>query len=355
MIRKFTHQLAFCAAALLMLATSCKKDETKAVISSNPTGGTLSASATTVSLSKTTLTSNAVTFSSTNPNFGYSAGVTSTLQIAAKGTNFASPKEVVLSGKNVSQSYTVQDFNAVLLAFNMATGVSGQVEVRMKYTPTSTSTTTVTPVVYSNVLTITATPFALASYLYVPGAYQNWTPATADSLVSPTSNGVYTGFVYFSSDKSFKITPAKNWNASYGDAGSGTISLSASGNLSAPGAGMYQLTVNTTKGTISYVYYGNNWSVIGDAAQGWSTDVATTFNSSANTFTTTTSLLASGGYKFRADNNWTLSLGDVSPVTGQLTSNNGANIAPPATAGKYLITLNFGNPLTAPSYTVVKQ
>jgi hypothetical protein len=351
-----TKILTFGGLALLVLA-SCKKDGAIVTVDNSvTTAATLSASTTSPTLTKATLTVNAITFTTTAPKYSYSAAYSNTLQVAVKGTNFAKPKEVPFAGTTPTQSFNIQDFNNILLGLNLPSGTSAQVEVRVKSSLSSTE-----GIVYSNVLTLTATPFALISYIYVPGSYQStistaqWTPATADSLVSPKGNGVYTGYVYFITGGEYKITPAKNWNASYGDAGSGAISLSSGTNLKAPTTtGLYFVTVDLVKNNISLTSADHLWSVIGDGAIDWNTDVDMTFNQNANVYQVTRALVSSGQIKFRADHAWSLSYGDVSPVTGQLTSSNGNNLAVPAT-GNYLITMNWGDPLLAPTYKLVKQ
>ncbi|SDT63775.1 SusE outer membrane protein [Mucilaginibacter mallensis] len=356
MKRFLANILAMSSVALLML-TSCKKNDTL-VVTSGGKAGAFSASSTNIVLEKSMFadTSTVVTFNFTTPKYGYQAAVTNTMQFDSVGDNWKKPTSVALTVKSTSLSYNTADFNAMLLKMNFKAGVVSQVNVRVVSSISSSVTST-----YSSVLTLNVTPFSLVSYIYVPGSYQStittsqWIPATADSLVSPTANGVYTGYVYFQSGSQFKITPQKNWNASYGDAGGGAISLTASGNLTAPAAGLYLLTVDLNQNKITYTTYNHTWSLIGDAAIDWNTDIAMPFVQNSNVYQVTTALKNSGGYKFRADDAWTISYGDVTPVTGQLTSNNGANLTPPAVAGTYTVSLSFGNPLLGPTYTVVKN
>jgi hypothetical protein len=350
-----TKFLAFGSVALLMLA-SCKKNDP--IIKTNGgTAGALTANTTTPVLDKAKLadTTKVVSFTVTTPVYGYSAAVTNTLQIDSTGDNWKKPMSVTLGTKVLSQSYSTGDFNALLLKLNLPAGKPSQIQVRVEHSLGAGAAP-----IYSNVLSLTVTPFNLISYVYLPGSYQNtdpnkqWSPTTADSLVSPTGNGVYTGYAYFQAGSQFKVTPAKNWGSSYGDAGGGKISLTSGGNLTAPAAGLYLVTVNTNTGTIAYSAYDHTWSVIGDAAIDWNTDVNMTFNQNANAYQVTTTLKASGSFKFRADNAWTLSLGNMAPVTGQLTSTNGANLSAPVD-GIYLVSLSFGDPLLAPGYTLTKQ
>jgi hypothetical protein len=351
-----TKFLAFSSIALLMLA-SCKKDETKVVATSGK-GGALQASATTIVLTKANIANTAVTFTSTLADFGYKAAITNVLQIDVASDNWAKPKEYTMSAGALSQSFSVPDFNALLLALNLPTGTASQVQARIKSQISANSAP-----VYSNVLALSVTPFALISYVWVPGEYQNtdastkkqWQPATADSLVSPTGNGVYTGYVHFyTASSNFKVTPANNWNASYGDAGSGKISLTGGNIVSPKTPGLYLVTVDLNANTIAFASADHLWSVIGDGDIDWNTDIDMAFNQNANVYQVTTALNSTGHIKFRADHAWALSLGDVAPVTGQLTSNSGGNIAIPSN-GNYLVTLSYGDPLLGPTYKLVKQ
>ncbi|MVN21399.1 SusE domain-containing protein [Mucilaginibacter arboris] len=230
------------SSVLLMLFSSCKKDETK-IVAAIGTAGTLTASTTTPALSLATSSNTAVTFSfAATPVTGYQAGITYTLQMDKAGNNFASAREI--SATTPSTAVTVGALNTVLLNLGLPTGTSSQIQVRTK----SVIAANETPV-YSNAVTLTVTPYSLTSYVYVPGGYQGWDPtsATVPSLASPSSNGIYDGTVVVpatTTDFGFKITPAKSWNVSYGSgSGSGTLSTTG-GNLTFPSAGTFKLHVD---------------------------------------------------------------------------------------------------------------
>lgn len=252
MKKRFTQFLALSGVMLLMLA-SCKKDENRVVVSSNPSSGTLSTSATTISLSKATLTNNAITFTTTKANFGYNAVITNTLQLAIKGTNFATTKDVILGG--TSQTFTVQDFNNMLLALNLHADTAAQVDARIKYSISNTATP-----VYSNTITLNATPFSLASWLYVVGSFEGWNLANVDSIKSATSNGIYTGVVNFTAgNRDFLILPKKTtYDNKYAtndpvNTTSSTVAVGAPNNLFAPTtAGKYLITLDINANTISF-------------------------------------------------------------------------------------------------------
>jgi len=331
----FLKTLALCFIALSLW--SCKKDETRSVATSG-TGGTLKSSATSVVLDRSMLTSNVITFNLTNPDFGYAAAVTNVLQLAAKGTNFANAKEAILPANATAKSYNGLDFNNLLLSLNLPTTSNSDVEIRVK-----SNISLNMPPVYSNVVSVSAKPFPLTSWIYVPGNYQGWNPATADSLVSATGNGVYTGVIAFDGNN-FKITPAKKWDIAYGDAGGGKLSTSG-GDISSISAGSKELVVDLNANTFTITPL--VWGLIGSAIPGsnWSVDFDMKFiNDGKGTWKITTDLIP-GAFKFRKNHDWGTNFGGN--AGGTLTGDD-INVT---TAGNYTITLDIPNN----KYSMVKN
>jgi hypothetical protein len=235
--------LALSGVVLLMLS-SCKKDETKAYSSIGGTG-TLSASTTSPALSKANGDNNAATFNWQSTTVtGNASAITYTLQFDKKGNNFAAAREIAVTG--TTTSVTVGALNSVLLNLGLPDGVAANVDVRLKSVIAPNAAAA-----YSNVLTLTVTPYSLISYVYVPGAYQGWDPAKAPALASATSNGIYTGVINVPASSptlEFKIAPAPNWNTSYGGA-AGVLSTSGP-NILFPSAGNFKVDVNLN--TLTY-------------------------------------------------------------------------------------------------------
>jgi hypothetical protein len=343
-----TKLLALCSVALLLLP-ACKKDGTL-VTATGGKAGTLSSTVTApLVLDKTKLNdpSPAITFSVTAPNYGFSAAVTNTLQIDAAGDNWVNPTSFTLGAKVLTHGFATADFNALLLKLSLPAYTASQVQVRMMHSISAT----IAPV-YSNVLSLTVTPFNLTTYLWTPGAYQGWTPSTSFQLTSPTSNNIYNGIVNFTgSDLNFKVTSDPDWNhTNYGaGATAGTIS-STGGNLLAPADGGILLTVNLATSTIVFT---PQWSIIGDATPGgWGSDTNMLYKASNDTWYITAKLVSDGGQaiKFRFKNDWTINLGG----SGGTLSQGGANITIPNTTpagANYAITLDAN----AKTYTLVKQ
>lgn len=321
-------------------AWSCKKDGEPVVATSGTSGG-LKASASTVVLDRSMLTTNVITFDLTAADFGYAAIVSNTLQLAAKGQNFAADKtkEFSLDAKVMQKSFNGFDFNNLLLALNLSTGANSDVEIRVK----STLSNTLAPV-YSNVLSISARPFPLTNWVYVPGAYQGWDILTADSLISPTGNGVYTGVINFvAAGSEFKITPAKKWDVSYGDAGAGKLSKTG-GNMKNTAASPQLVTVDLNQNTWT-IAPADRWSIIGDAVpgSGWFLDTNMKFiNDGSNLYVLKTNLNV-GEFKFRRNYDWGISIG------------NGAANIKVATAGNYTLKLSINADGKTGTYTMTKN
>jgi hypothetical protein len=359
MKKRLTKFLAVSGIGLLMLP-ACKKDG--ALVTSNGgKPGTLSASTTTPVLDKTKLTdtTSVINFKFTTPNFGFAAAVTNTLQIDPVGDNWANPMSATLGAKVLSQSYSTANFNSLLLKLNLVGGVQAHVNVRIMHS----ISTTVAPV-YSNVVSLTVTPYNLASWVYVPGAYEGWSnPGPAeDSLLSATDNGIYTGIINFTAgNNQFLIVPVKgSWATKYAttaSAGTGNsvsypTELVASGgnNFYAPStAGQYVVTLNTNNNTLT-VAPADYYTVIGDAAQGWSTDIPMKFVNDVNqSWAVTLPLVSSGSFKIRLDDAWGSSWGIPNSgsagygVAGTLNDSSNGNIPVPSN-GTYTVT--FGIPIS---------
>lgn len=327
---------------IFVLLGSCKKDEQRAIATSG-TATTFSASTSTVALSKENADETVLTLEWTKADFGYSAEINNTIQFDVKGGDFSNAKEVTTDVASLSKVFLGAEFNSILLSMDLPIDEPAQLIARLK---TQIKSSTLTPV-YSEVINLEATPFSLISYVYVPGDYQGWNPATADSLTSQKSNGIYDGIIYFPDNDGasfeFKITTAKNWDNGYGDAGDGKLSTDG-GNLKAPGAGSYQIKADLNALTYEMVF--NQMGIIGDATPGgWGTDTDMIFDNGKQTWSVTTHLEANF-LKFRKNHDWGVNYGGADG-TAVL---NGDDIKINE-AGEYAITLDI-NTLT---YSIIKK
>lgn len=319
---------------------SCKKDGTQLVSNVSP-AGTLTASTSTLDLSLANAANTAVTLTFPAPVItGVIIPVTSTIQIDKKGGNFSNPTEVVVT--STSYAPKVSEINAILLGFGFKAEIPAEVEVRLKSAPAPNAIT------YSNVLTLKATPYFAASWVYAPGAYNGWAVATADSLVSPDSDGKYSGIINFPTDQlQFKITPKKSWDLSYGVLADLLSSDGSAANLSVEKAGPQLISINMNDKTFA-IAAADLWSITGSATPlGWGSDIDMKYiNDGKKTWKVTANLLA-GEMKFRMNHDYGSNYGGSG---GNLAFNSNTNI-PVAEAGNYTITFDIPNL----KYTLVKN
>jgi hypothetical protein len=347
-MKKLLKSLLVVSALGMLTLTSCKKNDVPVTATSGKAGA-LTVSNTSITLSKTDTTNNPIlTFTITPANYGYKgAVVTNTIQIDTVGDNWAHPVlTITLATNATTQSYTTAQLNSMALGqFKIAAGKTGNFNVRLE----QTIGTTVAPI-YSAVVPISITPYSIAipiTYVYVVGAYQGWSLNARDTLASPYGK-IYSGIINFPAGGSqFLILPdANDYNNKYATNDSSTpsvtVTVGANNNLVAPAAaGSYLVTLNLTTNTISFELVNVTFSAIGDALQGWSTDVPLTYSNTTQSWVVKTAFVSTGSFKVRQDDAWTTSWGTIATPDGtSLTSANGGNIPVPV-SGTYLFSFKI--------------
>lgn len=262
-------------------------------------------------------------------DYNYGTDVVYTVEIAPKGsTNFV-VLGTVNNLKQLSVSNLVMD-QAVLKVGGLA-NVAADYDLRVTAATTSAGGTLKST---SAAVTINVTPYQLESYIYAPGGYQGWNPATANTLVSSVSNNIYIGYINFpAAGTEFKFTQARNWDTNWGDDGADGTLEPGGANLKSPGAGYYKITVDLNTKTYTMVPYAIG--IVG-AYNGWGAtpDTVMTWDDAQRKFVTTLALPA-GEFKFRINGSWDENYGD-SNKDGVL-DNGGDNLSV-AAAGTYTIT-----------------
>src|SRR5690242_4924787 len=248
--------------AVLLLVAGCKKDlQTVTLNTSNPTTPKLVATESNIALLEARQNNTAIIFNWTRANYNFNGSFTYTLQFAKAGTNFANPVNEG-AGTDVTKPYTEKAFNALMLSLGIVAGTQGNVEVRVKSVMSDS-----VPPIYSNVTSIAVTPYSIEQFLYVPGDYQGWDPASAAIIRSPAKNKQYEGYVGISGGSGeFKFTDAPNWNNGiFGDASTGTSGTVASpgNNFKVTPPGYYKVNANLNTNTWSAT--NTTWGLIGDA------------------------------------------------------------------------------------------
>ncbi|MFA6676039.1 MAG: SusE domain-containing protein [Bacteroidales bacterium] len=223
---------------------------------------------------------------------------------------------------------------------------------------------------YSDPVNINITTYAIdyPEYIYLPGSYQSWTPATAPTIpLSSIQKGYYEGMIDFetvgSGDVEYKFIEQPAWpgdvnHPEYKDftfspievteyvTGANLVTSSTLGgdNVKMP-AGFYDVIVDKKNATLMMIQI-NTLGLIGDAVGGWGEDQAQlTYDSSTSTWTGTANFTGSGSFKIRYNEDWTYSYG--SDGTSNLLMNGEDNISGPTEAGEYTITVDVStNPYT---------
>ncbi|MBK9491814.1 MAG: SusE domain-containing protein [Haliscomenobacter sp.] len=320
---------------LIMAILSCEKDEERLVVMPGA-APVLTASTATPVLKIEDASKEAVKFSWSAADFNYPAGVTYTLQLAKKGTDFKEPIEFN-AGAALSKSYSVADLNTALLRLGIAPNSLGQLDVRVK-----AAVSALVPTLASASASLSATPYlVIIEYpsLYVPGGYQGWAPERAAKLASVKDNKIYEGYVYFGDASEFKMTDAPNWNNGiFGDEGDGSSKKIATpgNNFKVASAGYYLLKADLNDKSWDAIK--TSWGLIGSGTPGgWDSDTDLTYDAATGTWSVTLDLKADE-IKFRANDDWGINFGDTK--ADGLLDYGGDNIKV-AVAGNYTVTLNL--------------
>lgn len=259
---------------------------------------------------------------------------------------FQTARKISVGTNNISKGFFYKDINDWGLGFTKDASNPKPIDLFVKiagsvYTQ-NTQLVVPTDTVYSNYLTLNVTPFlSEPAVIYLPGDYaeNSWSPEKSPMLYSETRNNVYLGYVYL--NKEFKITPAPNWDNSYGGANG---VLEGSDNIKTT-PGFYWMEADLNK--MTYKLTPTVFSVIGSIKGDWGTDFVMAYDTKKNALSVTETF-STGEFKFRKDKKWDFAYGIG--TDGNLTSENGGNI-PLDLSGKVTITLNLWNYLE-PTYSV---
>lgn len=328
----------------IVTLTSCDKGELGPVANtSNPGAPAITSpeSGASFTMTENQASDTLTTIKWTEPDFGFSAAATYSVQLAEAGSNFENPLEIA-SVQKTSVPVVVSELNNLLLSEGFSAGSAHSFQLRV----TASVSDSVSKAV-SEPVALSLTPYTVeVNYpkIYVPGSYQaasgytaNWSPADAPALYSVESDDKYEGYVYMANaDNQFKYTPERDWDEDWGDTGAdGTLEFQGD-NIVLANSGYYKMNVNLND--MTYQIVNTDWGVIGSAtAGGWNSDQDMTYDP-ANKVWTYTADLTAGEIKFRANDAWNIEYGDTG-ADGTLEAG-GENIVVDE-AGNYTITLNL--------------
>ncbi|CAN5436813.1 hypothetical protein BH10BAC3_BH10BAC3_08020 [soil metagenome] len=203
---KNTIQKTLFAALLVLLAVSCKKEETK-VYFDGGTASVLSANQTgTIPMAFVNGSKEAVTFTWTNPNYNFTTGLSSqnvayNFEIDTVGANFTNPnKKVLVLSKELGYMLTQTALNDIMLnQLSLTVDMPHEIEMRI-VSSVAGATPTALP---SNVLKFTATPYSIPPKVDPPTEGTLW--ITGDATKSGWSNPL--GTPYDLNQKFTQVTP----------------------------------------------------------------------------------------------------------------------------------------------------
>jgi len=343
--------------ACSILVISCKKDEDM-LISSQGAKPSFTSSVSQLTLVQSDADKDAVTFTWTATDFGNSSiAYRYILQLDKKGNNFAKPAEFEISESVLSKKMTVAEFNeAVVSKLQVTPGATADVEARVKAVALKLGGGNSSEFVLSDVKTINAKTYEIKiNYrsLWIPGAYQGWSPDKAMTIPSVKDDGKYAGYIYFSTASMFKFASKPNWDGpNYGDGGAGLLSASG-GDLNLPQAGYHWLTADLNAMTWSAEK--RSWGLLGSATPtSWDSDTDMIYDPATNTLKLTLNLTV-GKIKFRLNDDWGFNYGDGddSNAPDGVVDKGGKDIDV-AVAGNYTVTLDFNDPVKF-KYTLKKN
>lgn len=290
-------------------------------------------------------TSDPVSFSWTAADYSLENEISYVLEFDSV-ESFAEPLTIEVS--DLSKEYSAIDFNTLIQNAGIVLETESNLYVRLK----STQAGSFTAPVYSNALTILATPFkAYPDNLYLVGGSTSagWTPANALPFKKIT-DGKFEIYHYLDpAGGGFKFLQVKDWAGDWGKGIDGELLQEGESNVEVAAAGFYRIICDYTNKT--YQVQNAGFGVIGNATPtGWDSDTDLVYDAADKKLKITLTLSV-GEIKFRANDAWDLNYGDNS--VDNVLEEGGANI-PVAEAGEYDIVLDFNDPAQY-TYSLTKK
>lgn len=350
----------------LLIFSACDSDLDKVYYNeSEATPAVLSGIADTYVLDANKAQVTAIEFKWTNPQTGYAAQITNSLQMDLKGKNFGSAITLHSSTEEGPYNITTQDLNSKIMKLCQSYEMEVTVEPYDFEFRIASSISDAADSFYSNVESAQITPFiGDPEYpkVYLPGAYCNWGDPDdsfkqCQLLFSANDDGIYEGWVVFGNQAKdgWKISPEASWNTSWGtddatEKNPASITLATgTGNITCYDKYSYKFSFNKTTLELSIKASADAWGIAG-THNNWGKEAADTpmtlvFESDASGnrayyLTATLDLKADNAWKIRADNEWVNSFG-TNDVEGEFEEAGSDNNFKVSEDGTYTIKLYF--------------
>jgi starch-binding outer membrane protein SusE/F len=359
----------------VFLFYSCKKDETLSVLKMGAAFTELSATTTTLVLDSTNAANtNAITLNWPAVNYGEKVAVTYTLQLDSINDNFIKPVNISL-GNNLSKSFSVLDFNNLVISLGLVPAVAGQIHARViSDVNQSNGLVSSVPTVYSNILTLNVTPYStkptpkypVPDNLYLvgdasPGGWNNPVPIPSQQFTKIDDN-TFGMVIQLTGGNHYVLLPKNgDWSHKYSVPGTpdpmqGEFVPDASKDIPAPPAtGLYKIIIDFVKATYTVTPAAagdipQNLYIVGDATAGlWANPVPVPSQQftqiSSGEFSLTIPLTSGKSYVFLPLNgDWAHKYGGNDKMGGALLKDSSvpaSNTPAPDVSGTYTINVNF--------------
>ena len=346
-MKKFIKYIAATCLGIVSLS-SCSDDDVLQLNEANFVTPTLLSTATTAQLSEATQLDTVYTFEWTPASYGISTTINYEIEVTTAEDNFENA-QILTATSNTKYAVNGKDLNALLVE---KLGLPEEVQTTVKYRIVSFLGTQKSQKLYTEVQSITLTPFptTLATPWGLVGS------ATVNGWGGPDvpfwktdQTGILEAYATLAPNSEnsmeFKIRKNNEWVEDMGGTVTATSSTGFSGNLTTggsnivvPTAGNYRITINLNNNTFEAELF--QWGIVGSATpNSWNGPDAQILSYDglnkiwyANNVTFT-----DGEIKFRQNNAWVVDFGGTDGVLAQ----GGANIA--VTAGTYNIIVDFNN------------
>ena len=218
-------------------------------------------------------------------------------------TAWGNASSVVVGNDVLSKSFLVKDLNERAKDLGLLPDEAAPLAFRVR--------AYVDRAVFSEGVSFLVTPYeetVSADFLYVPGTYQGWDPATAATLGGTAVQGVFEGILglYDPLAPDFKFTTGPNWDENYGSDGNGNLVFDGN-NAEVPAPGSYKIIVNLND--LTWTAEPHTFGIIGTATPGgWDSDTDMQYNNMEGQWEYKGEL-AAGALKFRLNDQWTVNYG----------------------------------------------
>jgi starch-binding outer membrane protein SusE/F len=342
------------AVVLPVLFMACKKNIDKTVMTSG-TAPVVTLSPNNLVLATATAADTVETISWTKSDYGYSAAVNYTVQIAKTGTSFASPTNVNV-GSLRQLKYVGAVINDLAIGLGIAPGTTGTLEIRVRSMLSDSLS------IYSQPVTITIKTYVVQFPALLVRGGNSWvTPATRTNgflLTSPAFDSKYEGYINLPNadgwgGDAFKLLSTSS-GIEYGWGSSSTTMSAGGGNLWLTPSPAY-MKVNADISALTINYTAVRFYLSGDH-NGWST------SATPMTYNVATKQWIASGVNFTAGNKFVFTSNgnyDISykvDGAGKLVFAGppawaGTNISAPGT-GTYTVILDLSGGNGAYTYSV---